>query len=93
MLFLQQSSEPKSDRYYLDYLVHDHDAQHVPQQQIERLFGRRAKVLSVHGTHDVRVTIDEPQELVQEPKEAPHAREHGPSERIVVLLQLGLHPL
>lgn len=75
------------------YLVHDHHAQDIPQQQVERLFGRRAKVMPVHCAHDVRVPIDEPQEFVQQPKETPHARENRPGERIVIFFQFHLHPL
>jgi len=56
------------------------------------LFRRCAEVLPVHGAHDIRVPIDEPQEFVQQPKEASHAHEYSPRERVVVLLQLGLHP-
>lgn len=75
-----------------NHLVHDHNAQHVPQQKVERLSGRSAKVLPVHGAHDIRVPVNEPQELVQQPKEAPHAREHGPCERVVVVFQFGFNP-
>lgn len=75
------------------HLVKDDHAQDVPQQQVERLSGRRAKVVAVHGAHDVRVTVDEPQELVEQPKEAPETREHSPREPVVVLFQLTLDPL
>lgn len=75
------------------HLVNDDHAQDVPQQQVERLSGRRAKVVAVHGAHDVRVTVDVPQELVEQPKEAPETREHGPREPVVVLFQLTLDPL
>lgn len=79
--------------YYIEYLVHDHHSQKVPQQQVERLFGRSAKVLAMHGTHNVRVPIDKPQELVQQPKETSHARKNGSGKRVVVLLQFSLNPL
>lgn len=75
------------------HLVKDDHAQDVPQQQVERLSGRRAKVVAVHGAHDVRVTVDEPQELVEQPKEAPETREHGPREPVIVLFQLSFDPL
>lgn len=74
------------------HLVDDDHAQDVPQQQVERLSGRRAKVVAVHCAHDVRVTVDEPQELVEQPKEAPKTREYGPRKPVVVLFQLALHP-
>lgn len=74
------------------YLVHDHNAHDIPYYQLKRLSGRSAKVISVHGTHNVRVSVDETQKFVQQPKETFHARKNGPGERVVVLFQLGLRP-
>lgn len=72
----------------IGHLVQGHHSQYVSHQKIKRIFGTGAKVLSVDRAHNVRIPIDELEELLQHPEEAFHAAENRPGERIIELFQL-----
>lgn len=74
------------------HLVQRKHAQHVAHQQFERILGAGAKVRPMNGAHNVRILVEEHQELFQTPEEALHAAQNAARHRIIVRFQFRLHP-